>query len=399
MALQVDQGLAAAWSDAGARESSLLAAQSLRWPIADLETSYRLRDNEPAFLIDATALGGGIVRSPYLQKDEFASRASVRLPLYTGGKITNAIAAAESDFAAAHLESQRYQLDVKLQVAAEYIEVLRAAKHLAAAQHQLQHVAAHAADVRRMFDRGLVPANHFLSVDVARADAEIEALQAANRLEAARHAYNRRLGRPLDAPVHLAALSFPNENLNAEQLTAQAIQRRPELAMLDAQASQLFHEADRVAAQNRPQLHLEAAHEFQTNRFQSPNGISSAAILGTWQPYNGGRTGHDAEALRARGRAVTLRRADLQSRIRLEIRRAILDVQAAQRRVEVSAQAIRQAEENLRVVRGSYQEGTGTSTEVLDAISLRQRASRRHFDSAYDAIFASIRLHHAAGDL
>jgi outer membrane protein len=81
------------------------------------------------------------------------------------------------------------------------------------------------------------------------------------------------------------------------------------------------------------------------------------------------------------------------------VRRAWLDIQETRRRLDVTAEAIQRAEENLRVARTRYLAGMGISTEVLDAEALRTQTRQNRDNAAYDAVLAVLRLRHAMGEL
>ena len=49
--------------------------------------------------------------------------------------------------------------------------------------------------------------------------------------------------------------------------------------------------------------------------------------------------------------------------------------------------------------RKRYEYGTGTNTEVLDAVILRTETDRNHYNATYDAVLAVLRLRRAVGDL
>lgn len=92
-------------------------------------------------------------------------------------------------------------------------------------------------------------------------------------------------------------------------------------------------------------------------------------------------------------------RHDAESLIALEVRQRWLELETARQRVQFARQAIAQADENLRVARGRYQQQVGTNTEVLDAETLRVQAYTNLFDSSYQAVLAGLRLRCAVGSL
>ena len=85
--------------------------------------------------------------------------------------------------------------------------------------------------------------------------------------------------------------------------------------------------------------------------------------------------------------------------IALQVRQAWLDLDETLKRIQVTHDALAQAEENLRVTSDRYREGVGTNTEVLDAETLRTRSHSNYYNAVYDAVLARIRLQYAAGEL
>jgi outer membrane protein TolC len=98
-------------------------------------------------------------------------------------------------------------------------------------------------------------------------------------------------------------------------------------------------------------------------------------------------------------RATEQQRADVQSLIELQVRQAWLDVEETGQRVRVTADAVGQAEENLRIARERYGAGLGTQTQLLEAESLRVRALTNRDNAVLDAGLSRLRLARAVGML
>jgi outer membrane protein TolC len=97
-----------------------------------------------------------------------------------------------------------------------------------------------------MLEQGMVAKNDFLAARVALANAAQAARRASNGLDTSRAAYNRQVGRSLAAEVVLAEIDLPPASENLDALTRTAIQLRPELAALSAQANALRSEAKQL---------------------------------------------------------------------------------------------------------------------------------------------------------
>ena len=147
---------------------------------------------------------------PYEQRDNFAARATIDLPLYTGGRIEHGIAAAEADRAALALDAEDALMDLKMRVAEVYVTVLRAQRDVELTESTIRSLESHARDVEVLFRQGQVQQTDLLAAQVALANARCDGVQAKNRLDSSRAAYNRHLGRPLDRPSASGGIALGN---------------------------------------------------------------------------------------------------------------------------------------------------------------------------------------------
>ena len=398
-ALAVDPRLQSKQWEVSSANQSLYAARAQRWPAVALETSYTVRSAEPSFRFDVTGLPLATNTFPYAQDESYALRAKIGVPLFTSGRIRHGIAAAQSGASAAGLDAQAYRSDLLIQVAEEYVTVLRAQRDLEVAQSSVRSLEAHARDVQLLYDNDRVPKSDLLSAQVALSNARQLAIRANRELDAGRAAYNRRLARPLTAPVRIAELPPDGTEQDVDALTARALGRRPEMGRIAAQIRAMRYQASSQRARSNPQVEVRGEYAFDENRYQTPNGIAGVGVVLGWNLFDGGRNRHEAAALSDRAAGLAHVRADIESAIRLEVRRAWLEVQETRQRVGATRAAIQEAEENLRVMNQRYSAGRALNTEVLEAETLRSQAYRNHYDATFDAALAALRLEHATGSL
>ena len=394
-----DRGLQAHHWNESAAEQAVQSAQAERWPLVGLEGSYTGRTAEPSFKVSFEGLPLPSGTFPYEQRENFAAQAKIDLPLYTGGRIEHGIAAAEADRAALALDAEDALMDVKIRVAEVYVAVLRAQRDVQLTESTILSLESHARDVEVLFRQGQVQHTDLLAAQVALANARCDAVQARNRLDSSRAAYNRHMGRPLAAPVLLAELPLESPASDLESLTSMALHSRPAIAQLTNRVEALQHRAECARARNAPQVSVRGEYDYEEDLYRVPEGIGAAGVGVTWNLFDGGRNRFEAKSLSDQAEALRCRREELESLIALDVRRAWLDVQETRRRLEAAPEAIRQAEENLRVIRKRYSLGTATNTEVLDAATLRTQAYRNHDAAMYGAVLAVLRLRHATGEL
>ena len=399
-ALQNDNALAAVRSQADAAGLEAEAAHAQRWPTVAVGASFSQLDDSPAFDFSWTGLG---IKPPELFKNDqlVMGTASITVPLFTSGRISSSIETAEARRRGAGAQLTAATADTRLAVADAYVTVLRARRALAVARSNVQSLESLLRDTSSMFERELVPKNELLAAQVTLADAKQKELRAANAAEVALAAYNRRLGEPMTRAVDLAdTIEIPVAlPASLEALTQQALSRRSELAMLDAQAEAYGSMARTERSRTLPQLALTGGYQYLENQFLDDQTVGMAGIGVQWALFDGGQARKRAAALEHSSRAAAQQRADAASLVELQVRQAWLDVREAAERVQVSQAAAEQSDESLRIARERYNSGLGTQTQLLEAETFRVQALSNRDDATFDAAMAKLRLARAVGAL
>jgi outer membrane protein TolC len=398
-ALARDLTLQAAAERVAAAQAAVEAARGGRRPSLGIASTVTQWDTTPAF--DFSGVGMPSQLALFGGQSMVMSEARVSFPLYTGGQVSSVLDATTASATARQAEAAALSLEVKRSVAEQFVAVLRAESALAVTAANAESLTAHARDVADMYASGQVPRNDQLAAAVSLADAKQKELQARNRLDVARAAYNRSTGRELDSPVALDPV-FPSAHTTLaanplDALVAMARENRQELASLDAAVSELTARSATLRGSTRPQLLLQGGWTFLENDFLNREDFWTVGVGFQWNLFDGGRSRDSAAALSYQASAAARERANMLTLIELDVRAAWLNVHETRERVPVTQEAVAQAEENLRVVRDRYRNGEGTNTEVLDAEALRS-LSRNNYDTArYDAALAEITLARAVG--
>jgi outer membrane protein TolC len=399
MALQSDGTLAAAHSDRQAAEADHSAALRQRWPVLDLDGKYTQLEHAPNFTFPTPV---GQLQAPIFSHDGYTmAGADLSVPLWTSGRISGAIGAAAAGARGATAQEVRSTADLKLVVAESYIGIFRARKALEVAESNVASLKAHADDVQVMYDKEAVPRSDLLAAQVALANAGQQRVRAANALHLATAAYNRWVGQPLDRSPELEPPAPPaSDGVGAlKQLTAQALEHRPELAAISAQQESLEQAAQSERAKGLPQVVLHAGYNHLDNQILDRENFASVGIGFQWRLFDSGQLQARTSALRSRARAAQQRLDELRSSVSLEVETAIDNRDEAVARIHAAAAAVAQAEENVRVSRELYSSGLGTNNQVLDAETLRVISLTNRDDAGFDLLVAQYRLQRALGAL
>jgi outer membrane protein TolC len=398
-ALANDHRVEAGQWNVSSAQSSWAAARAQYMPSLTLGADYYALSDQPAIRVDLAPLVPTTLQQPFMDQSSGGFQAVVTQPIYSSGRISAGVDAAHASVHAHEADLCRTMLDVKMNVAESFVTVLRARRLVEVAQAKVSSLTGHRRDVGSLFEKGIVSKNDYLSAEVALADAQQQALDAANKWEMACAAYNRAVGRGLTEPVQLAEIQDDGVRLDYQALTAQAMQKRPELAALSSQAQALQQQAASERGKNGPQVQVAGGYIYQGDRYVDPNGVAGVLVGVQWNAIDMGRARNQANALSEQAEATIRMRRDAESMIALEVRQRWLELETARQRVQVARQATTQADENLRVVRDRYQHQVGTNTEVLDAETLRVQAYTNLFDSSYQSVLDGLRLRRAVGTL
>jgi outer membrane protein TolC len=392
-ALNTNHQVKNAQANSDASQEQLQAEQGKNLPELNVGTSYTQFNETPSA---KTSIEGKSAQFAMQQDGSVRAQAMASLPIYTSGKITHNINAAQATLDATQANEQVTVQDLKMQVADSYIAVLRLEDAVDVAKSHIQSLESHAKDVKQQFEQGVVAKNDVLAADVELLNAKQLLLQAANFYDNAKARYNQLLTRQLNAKVELAK-KFPElPKTTLENLNQNALNQRPELTVLNQQIQSLQEQMQAMKANLMPQVALNGGYQYQQNRYQAYEGLWQASASVDWKLFDGS-TNHKGEALQKQALALQEQREELSGQILLQVRKAWLDVEESNQRLEVAKQSIIQADENLKVTNERYQQGLATHTEVIQAQDLRTKTHNNLNNAKYDLALASLTLQRATG--
>jgi outer membrane protein len=396
-ALAVNNRLLASKKNVESLNQSLEAAKSARYPSLNIDSGYTVLNEAPAAVVSIPNVPAN--KMPTSEDKSLSYKTIATLPLYTGGRISSGIEAASASLRGAIQDDIKSILDLRMDVVDAYVGILRARHGVDVSESNVQSLSSHVKDVTNFFEQGIITKNDLLSAKVSLSDAQQRLIQAENTLNVAQAAYNRLLGRPLDYTVTIDDLSAEPAPVNMQALTEAALDKRPELRSLSEQSQALRRQAAGVRASALPQIAVSGGYSYQQNKYQVYQDLWSATLGLTWELFDAGISRHNANAILQRAEAINRIHDDTASVIALQVRQASLEVSETLRRIDVTKEAMAQADENLRVTKDRYREGVGTNTEVLDAETLRVRSYTNYYNAVYDAVTAKFRLRYVVGEL
>jgi len=256
-------------------------------------------------------------------------------------------------------------------------------------------------------DAGTASEYEVLRAEVEVSTANADLLRARNTLRTSMMELRRTLGISQESEIELTdSLDFEAETCDLRQAVGLALEHRPDLFRAEATLRMAEAQTAAVRGQYGP-----VADAFLGVNYANPNpnrrpgsqvdkswgdDWSIGATL-SWTLFDGfERRGKLRQVLSKRDQAeVALR--DAEEAARVEVVKALLDLNHAAELYTSQRKNIDQAREALRMIESGFRMGRNTQVEVLDAQSALTEAMGRYHNSVHQHSLARLDLLHAIG--
>ncbi|MFB3896462.1 MAG: TolC family protein [bacterium] len=367
-------------------------AESLRFPKLELDASYT-KLPEPPFMqvptveLTIPGLGSLSVDLPKLYlAEEDSKRATLTgsMPLYTSGRISNAIKSAELGVNANTELISAKQNDISLQVTQAYL-VTVLAQHVEQVNLQaLSVIREHLKNAEALFKAGIV-ANY----DVLRAKTELAAQEkrltdAQNQQNLARSVLFNILNVPLNTETKLITpFAAVDSSFSCDTESQTAVLQSRELAALRLKSQAQLALSKSAAAADKPQFFVAGLLETYTDELSVIDPHEAMVVGMKLNLFDGGATRAVARELQESSRRTLIDADRLEKGIRLQVKQAVFEFESGKKGLAFAQQAVSSAEESLRLATRRFETGTGTSVEKLDAILSLSQAQMQQEQALY----------------
>jgi outer membrane protein TolC len=394
-----------AHQDAATAAADARRVASARWGQIDFQSQY-LRFNDPIHIespIPANlqpVLGLKSLTTPLAPQDNLHVDLQAGYPIFTGGKIDNAIKATrEASHASAKAASDTDD-DVILTAERNYLSVLLMRQVVELNTIALQSYNEHLQHAQTSFRLGTAAKYDVIRAEAAVAEQEKRLTEARNQLALAEAALRTSLALEDSAPTEISGRLFEiTDEVDLNASMEAAVKSSPLLqALRDKVAA--YRSGVRVQeADYLPQITAISGKELVTSKLAQTDPTWFAGARATLQLWDGGERRARVSQARSQLQSTEFEYHHAEEQVRLAVRSAYLDLQS-QRSELVSAQkAADRSGESLRLANERFKVGTGTSLEVLDA-NVSLTASQIGIQQAlYQIDLAYLRVHRYQGDI
>lgn len=380
-------------------------AASMRWGKVDFDSQY-LRFNEPIHIESPVpsnlvpVLGIRDLVTPLAPQDSLHVNLQAGVPLFTGGKITNAVREAKAGARAARALADSADTDVVFEAEQNYLAVLLTQDVVTLNQNALNSYREHLEHARSAFREGTAAKYDVIRAEAAVTEQEKRLIEARNQNELAMAALRTSLVLEDSATVEIQGHLFEiQEPVDLTQAMAASSQSSPKLRALKEKIVATKSDVKVQEGDYLPQITGIAGREMVTSKLSQTDPTWYAGARLSLELFGGGERHARVSEARSRLHSAEFEYHHAEEQIRLAVRSAYLDMTSQQAALASARKAAEQAQESLRLASKRFEVGTGTSLEVLDA-NVSVTAARVGVQHAlYGIDVAFLTIHRYQGDV
>lgn len=386
MALDYNDDLKAAAKNIEASIELERAARADRIPSLSAGADFQYTGNPLELTADLPGAGAVTFRGQDLK---YGVSATLLQPVYTGGRIVEAIRLAESQQMIAESQQELLRSSVCFQVDVQYWTTVARREMIGVATDFRNSVGELVRIVRERVEAGLTDRQELLTAEVKLNEAEYRLLQARSDFETGLMALNSLIGVPLEVQTPVG-----NEVTQVGDVpVTQDTSLRPEIKIAQERMEMERSHLRLNDAQYKPQLYVGAnggyfapGYDFRPDLSPNYSVYAQVAV----PIFHGGKRRKEKRAAQYRVDMLGDDLHKVEKAVELEARTAQVALAQAGQRVTLASASLSKAQENERRATEKYAEGAISIAEVIDAQVYRQTAQTNHVTAK-----AAAQLHYA----
>jgi len=405
-AIESNKSIAAARAKVNAAAATVEKASGYRMPALHLAEMFSYTDN-PAEVFAFTLNQRRFDMNEFFMSDPnnpdgldtWITRIELMQPVYTGGQLSTRNQQAELMYQAAVSDWRHSIEQVTYEVAQAYANAVKARQYADVIRTARDTTARHVELARQYAAEGMIVRAEVLKAEVYLARMEEELAQAESNAELARAALNFTMGIDQNLRFELGRLP-PAPEVSGP--AAAWIESAPDLRR-DIKARRSELEAGKLEEKAavsglKPEVGIVGHYDLYDDMIFGSNGHSGSVMaVARMNIFHGGTDRAAAAEARYRAEAGAQQIDQFAEGIRLQARKAWLDVETARKRHATAERSLEAAKEALKVREERFRQGLDKMIDLLDAETALQGTRVRELVARFDTILSTYRLYLNSG--
>ncbi len=400
--LNLDDSVQMALENNRTIKQSLADVDKAKWAISQ---SRRQFGPKLTWQTTANRIGGEAYESARMSgqnyKFNYGNSVSVGIPLYNE-PLRSQVESEKLALNSADLALENTKQNIRLQATTDYYKILQARNLIQVEQESVNTLQEHLDNVNAQYGVGTVAKSDVLASQVSLANAQQSLVTAQNNYDVAVSTLNNVIGLPTDTVLSIHdQLKYTKYDLTLDDCTRYALANRADGAAAVYAIKQAEQAVKTAKAGNAPTVNAAAARSIAGEQPFNDNHTSSntwsIGATASWDFFDNGVTAanqHAAEAAVTKAKEAS---AQTDDSIRLDVRTAFLNLQAAEKNIHTTEVAVNQAEEDYKIAQVRYSAGVGTNLDVMDAEEKLTTARTNYYTALYNYNTSKASLDQAMG--
>ncbi len=375
-------------------------AEERKLPDAKISGSYMRLSNADVNMKKNNGGSGGSTSEPPKITQALYGIANLSLPIYSGGRIRYGIESAKFLEKAALLDAEDDKGEVIQNTIEAYANLFKAQSAVGLVKENLTEARQRTKELSDLEKNGLLAKNDLLRSQLRESNLEFNLSDAENSAQLANVNMNILLGLPTATELVLdtSGIERKQDNRVLDDYLKAAIANRKDIEALDLRKKAAESGVRSARSDLYPSLALTGGYiAADIPDFLS---ITNAVNIGVGVSYNIGslwKNKSKVQQAESRVKQLTIQESMMDDNIKLEVNKSYIDVLSNRKKIDVTAKAVEQAEENYRIVKNKFDNSLATMADLLDADLFRLQQRLNYTLSQADAFVAYHKLLQSSG--
>ena len=335
-----------------------------------------------------------------INNTNFGNTLSMQVPISTGRRLEETINHQRLQLDSADISLENQKQLIRFAVIEAYYNVLQRKNLVTIAESGVRMSSEQLSVIQTQYDEGSLVKSDLLHMQIELANYEQGLIDANGALEIAENELLSLIGLPDDTlfettdkfeyspyPMTLEeCLEFAKVNRLDSKIAKNAVkQTETQIKILKADDKPNFS-----ALANKSISDNNASHYYRSESWE-------VGVMMTWKLFNNNVTKDSVKAAEAEVKKAKAEVVGVDKNIVLQTKSAYIQMRAAEKNIETSAEAVIKAKENLSIAQARYEEGVDILLNLTDAQEKLIRAGTNYYTALYEYNLGRASLEKAIG--
>ncbi|HEX2955338.1 MAG TPA: TolC family protein [Chitinispirillaceae bacterium] len=333
-----------------------------------------------------------------LKEQDFPSLSVTAVqPIFTGGKIIAGIRAAHLDKEVAVSELKKVRNEVTFEIVNYYLAAVFVHDVIQVRRDVLSAMEKHQQKAAKLSEQGMIARYHLLRADVAVSEAKRNLTKDCNNYEIACLALRKSMNDTAVNIDKLQSLMYLPVNDSLELFLQEAMKGQPIFEILHGKQAMVKEKIKVQVAGFMPQVAAFGKYEVFTEYLSALEPDWTVGVTATLPVFNGLKNVTSLQAARSLEKELKYVQSGAEDDVRLWVKKAFKEMRNNEERYKLLDSDLKLAEENLRQCKSRFDNGYGTSLEVVDAQLVLEKNRIERLTTVHDYCKSFLDLTMAGG--